>query len=236
MSLIGEALKKAHLDAIRQDGPSPRLAHTPGVAHYRPSPTSHKREWTLALVVSNLLLALAITAFFLWPRAGASSEATVAPPVDSASGPVRSALPLTDETEPAMTETAPLKPPATPAEQPASQVRAPESEPSTAVIEPPATTRKATVAESSSRTSSPAGTRAVDGLVAGQVYLRSVPVPDGTELILNGMSVAGGRGVALINGRMVREGDRVGPFTVGSMGDRKVALEYKGITIYLKMP
>ena len=234
MSLIGEALKKAHLEAIRQDGSSAGLAHTPGVAQYRQRPSAGRTGWSAALVISNVVLALIVATVVIWrwnertprdPVPAISTESAGAPTsTEAPSSPVAATAADTATSSPA---TAPSR--AESAEpRPVAAAAAAAVSPSEPVVE--------AVAPPPVKPAPAPAPRAVDGLVAGQTYMRSVPVPGGQDLVLNGMSVSGGVGVALINSRMVRTGDRIGPFTVGSIGDRRVELGYKGITIYLKMP
>lgn len=224
MSLIGEALKKAHLEAIRQDGSGAGLAHTPGVAHYRQLRGETRPGWSRILVASNVVLALVVAAIVFWPK---NSEDSPAPPPtklaeQSASrAAVAQPLPRTP-LETAETSVDEISATAAPQLAPTAVPPPVEHAPAEPAPPPPAP--------------APAQSRAVDGLVSGQTYMGSVPVPGGNDLVLNGMSVSGGGGVALVNSRMVRSGDRIGPFTVGTIGDRKVELAYKGITIYLKMP
>lgn len=231
MSLIGEALKKAHLEAVRQDGSSAGLAHTPGVAHYRQR-HSARTGWSTALVVSNVVLALIVAAVVLW-RWNDRPLQNPAP-----------AIPAQSTSVPATVEALPLPAAETgnavATELPAIETpRVGSTEPRPAAVEEEIS-RPEPVAEPVTpppvRPAPAPSPRSVDGLMAGQTYMRSIPVPGGQDLVLNGMSVSGGVGVALINSRMVRTGDRIGPFTVGSIGERRVELGYKGITIYLKMP
>ncbi len=241
MSLIGEALKKAHLEAVRQDGSSARLAHTPGVAQYRQPHPAGRRWWTTALVASNILLALIVAAAVVWKTSGSTESSASAPPgaTSNATGAAPPTVIAAASSPPG--ERPGLSATATPAEAAVTATSSREAlarhEPA-AVVAPTLSSTPAQKEPAVAETPAPRSTapRTVDGLVAGQTYMRSVPVPGGSELVLSGMSVVGERGVALINSRMVRAGDRVGPFVVGTIADRRVALDYKGITVYVKMP
>jgi hypothetical protein len=73
------------------------------------------------------------------------------------------------------------------------------------------------------------------GLVNGRTYARTARTSDGYELTLYGLSIAGDRGVALLNGRVLSEGDRIGDFTVGSIERGRVEIRDGDFRIYLTM-
>lgn len=262
MSLIGDALKKAHLETVRQDGSSTRLVHTPGVAQYRSDPSRVGRKgWTIALVASNVLLAIVVASVVFWginrdgsgaeasPTAPAGSQAVSAGTTASESStetPPASEPETVAEPSPALVATTGQKPstsrpaPAETETSPPAQALEPEA-PRVAAQQPsaPAASTQAPSRPTppvTKTTSSSVAPRTRGGFTDGQTYMRSIPVPGGRDLQINGMSVAAGRGVALINGKMVKEGDRIGPFTVGKIADRRVQFHYEDITIYLKMP
>lgn len=243
MSLIGDALKKAHLEAVRQDGRRLHLAHTPGVAHYRSTAPSPSRPW-LALFCLNVALAIAVAALAFWAWQQRQDAPAPVPAVQSTTPPFTQA-----SVQPSSVKAEPV-PVAEPAaarvsnDAPAPK-RSVEPAPPPAIVESVTTTmpvEEHTVAhgqvEISPAFSEPAtrSGRTRGGLVDGQTYMRTLPVPGGTELVLNGMSIAGGRGVALINGRMLREGDQVGPFRIERIANRRIELSYEDITVYLRLP
>lgn len=236
MSLISEALRKAHTEAMRQDSAGARVFHTPGSVDFPREPQS-RRPLIMAIAVSNLLLVVVVSLVVYHVIArGTTSGATETPVLTAAVEPV-SAQPQAAATQ---GETTPV-PAASPVEETSTPTPRPVTSPApeaTVVAESQAPTEPRVVAQRLERdeTPSPQSTVHRTGLVNGQTYMRSIPTVGGSDIVLNGVSVVGDRGVALINGRMVREGERVGGFTVGKISGRQVELRTDGLQVYLRLP
>lgn len=236
MSLIGDALKKAHLEAVRQDGMTTHMVHTPGVPQFRREPRAMK-SWMTVLLVSNVIVIAIVSSVVLW---GMKRE-----PTNSAPPPEKKTLtaePIVASAQTDLASQSTSAPDSPGAAQPSTSAIADRSQTETAKPAAPPQTASETKPESTTPTRTPpplsttAQKKSRNGFVDGQTYMKSVPVPGGAELILNGISVVGDRGVALINSRMIREGDRIGPFLVGTIGNRRVQLLYDDISIYLRLP
>jgi hypothetical protein len=237
MSLISEALRKAHTEAMRQDSAGARVIHAPGSVDFPREPQS-RRPLIVAIAVANLLLVIVVSlgVYHVISR-GTASGATETPIVAAAAEPAVSVQSRAAVTQP---ETTPV---------PAASLPEETSPPAPRPVTLPAPTA-AVVAQERSPTESrvapqrierdeqalPQPTRHRTGLVNGQTYMRSIPTAGGSDIVLNGVSVVGDRGVALINGRMVREGERVGEFTVGAIRGRQVELRTDGLQVYLRLP
>lgn len=236
MSLISEALKKAHTEAMRQDSTGARVIHAPGSVDFPREPPS-RRPLIVAIAVANLLLLIVVSlgVYHVISRGTASGAAET--PVLTAA--VETPVTAQSQAVVAQSETTPA-PAASPAEAttpppPAVTSPAPTA---AAVAEEQAPTESRVAPQQPERDETPPllSTMHRTGLVNGQTYMRSIPTVGGSEIVLNGVSVVGDRGVALINGRMVREGERVGGFTVGKISGRQVELRTDGLQIYLRLP
>jgi hypothetical protein len=235
MSLISEALRKAHTEAMRQDSAGGRVIHAPGSVDFPREPQS-RRPLIVAIAVSNLLLVVVVSlvVYHVISRGTASGAAetpvlvaAVEPPVSALS---QAALAQPETTPPPTAsplEEVPPPPRAVTSPAPTAAVVAEERAPTEPRIAPQQLERDEPA---------PQPTRHRTGLVHGQTYMRSIPTAGGSDIVLNGVSVVGDRGVALINGRMVRQGERVGEFTVGTISGRQVELRADGLQVYLRLP
>lgn len=258
MSLISEALRKAHLDAMRQEKGEPRMYHTPGSID-TPSVPPSRRPLLAVVLLSNLVLLVAVAAIVWYAvnrftageaqeRPGrTAAEAAAAPPsVERPVAPAAAAVAGSPQPRPAgSVDAEPVAPapeqrvPDTAAAvvpRPARTRPAPEEQPAErkvvgSIESPPEETVRRAAADATER-----GGRSRDGLLDGQTYVKTVPTPGGNEVTLNGVSVVGGRGVAIVNGRVVGEGDRVGGFVVEGVEPGRVKLRYRDISIYLALP
>jgi len=195
MSIISEALKRAHIEAVRQDRVQARLYRTPGVADY-PTRESRRRV-ALALLATNAAL-VGIVGFMVWSRREA--------PLRSASARV---IPDAPRALPAPAPSIVAAVPVAPKEQPREAPKVPS--PSAVVSER-------------------------DGLVAGRSYSERLTSKRGEELVLSGITIAGDRGAALMNGKVLWEGERIGSFVVNKVARDRVELQYRDIVVYLRLP
>jgi hypothetical protein len=237
VSLISEALRKAHTEAMRQDSAGARVFHTPGSVDFPREPQS-RRPLIMAIAVSNLLLVVVVSlvVYHVISRGTASGAAetpvltaAVEPPVFAQS---QAAVAQPESTP--VPAASPVEETPTPAPRPVTSPA-----PAAAVVAEERSPTESRVAPQKIEHDEPAPTpptRHRTGLVNGQTYMHSIPTVGGSDIVLNGVSVVGDRGVALINGRMVREGERVGGFTVGKISGRQVELRTDGLQVYLRLP
>lgn len=220
MSLIAEALRKAHLDARQQE--AARGGHVPYVAAAiravrRPS----KAPWIAALVASNLLIALLVLgAFRLSGGGGAAAAANPAPP------------PQAPPLAPAAQAPAPER---LSAEAPAARpVPTAGSAPAPAVAPPPAVPRVARPGADPAPALPPRPEVGGSGGELRAAYGTSLP--DGQKLELSGIVATPAGKQAMINDRLVREGDRIEGLTVVRIDRRGVELRGEAGLLYLEIP
>jgi hypothetical protein len=235
MSLISEALKKAHNEAMRQDSTGARVIHAPGAVDFPREPQS-RRPLIVAIAVANLLLVIVVSlgVYHVISR-GTASGATETPvltaavetPVTAQSNAVAAQIETTPAPAASSAEAISLPPRAVTSPAPTAAAVAEEQTPTESRVAPQRLERDEPPPQSTVHRT---------GLVHGQTYMRSIPTVGGSDIVLNGVSVVGDRGVALINGRMIREGERVGGFTVGKISGRQVELRTDGLQVYLRLP
>lgn len=249
MSLISEALKKAHMEALRQESSTGRLHRLPGGVDM--PERGSRRAMLLMIVASNLIVVSAIViAAWFFMRTQTNDGAIVVSSIAA-----QAPRPQTLATPPVVTPAPATAADDRQAERPAAPRRtAPrqETKPATApaatpeVDEPiapprplPRLSRKLPAAQDAPpRETEPVRARSEKpqrGLVNGRTYARTARTSDGFELTLYGLSIAGDRGVALLNGRVLSEGDRIGDFTVGTIERGRVEILDGEFHIYLVM-
>ncbi|MHB0969171.1 MAG: hypothetical protein ACYC7A_00225 [Thermoanaerobaculia bacterium] len=255
MSLIGEALKKAHMEALRQESSTGRLYRLPGGVDM--PERGSRRAMLVMIVASNLIIVSAIViAAWAFSRTSQSKDSAIAVssiaveaprPQTVAAPPVVAPAPVTAVDKPVPHQAERIPAPERPALAPPDEAKpaiaraaAPEGDEPVAEPRPlPRLSRKAP-ATAIALPAEDDGVRARSdkprrGLVNGRTYARMARTSDGYELTLYGLSIAGDRGVALLNGRVLSEGDRIGDFTVGAIERGRVEIRDGEFRIYLTM-
>jgi hypothetical protein len=241
VSIISDALKRAHLETVSRERPQRWAQRTPGTVDY-PEQRSWRGRVPLVLGAANVVLILLIGGVLhlrsgdatLWSSQQPAETRTVAPVQAHAAAPVPPAVEQRSMQAPAApaAET-PVVVASAPARNLSQEFPARHSPPAvhegTAPLAAGAPVRKiALPVEASPRTR--------DGLVEGRTYVETVPLQDGSKLTLYGLTKAGGRGAALINGKVAWEGERVGDFVVERVERSRVQLRYGDIKLYLTLP
>lgn len=210
MSLIAEALRKAHLDAKQQEaahrGRAPYVAAA-GHTGRRPS----KAPWIVALVASNLVIAVVAVSALRW------SWRDQAPAAPSAAAAEPTAAVTEAEPPPATHAVAAEAPAPTPATRPApppAQVPAPTPEPA-----------------------APQAARGTTGPPDEPTrFSYAMSLPDGRRVELSGVVSTSVGNQAMINDRLVRVGDRVEELKVVRIDRRGVELQGERGRVYLEIP
>jgi hypothetical protein len=234
MSLISDALRKAHTEAAQQD----RAQHQFYMSHGGRAGTAG-RGMTRGTVVLAALVGACVTAaaaLFYMTRVApvrASGPAPVTAQVVAASSPAPSpGAPAEASPSPAR-ESAPAQP-----VKPVSQAVPPaRTKPERSA---PSSQATAGTTEESVRQEAPIREEAApprrtsrDHFVQGETYLSPIVGPLGTGLSLSGISSARGASVAIINGNLVRAGATVGPFVIEEIEQRRVRVRYVDVIFWL---
>ncbi|HUP42663.1 MAG TPA: hypothetical protein VM599_05570 [Thermoanaerobaculia bacterium] len=232
MSLIAEALRKAHLDAKQQE--AARRGHVPYVAAAisavrRPS----KAPWIAALVASNLLIALLVLGAFRlsWGDGEAAAANPAAPPP----APASPAAPGDPEEATAAPAAQAPAPESLSAEAPAARpVPTAGSALAPVVAPPPAPPPVARPGADPAPAPPPRPEVRGSGGALRVAYGTSLP--DGRRLELSGVVATPVGNQAMINDRLVREGDRIEGLTVVRIDRRGVELRGEAGLLYLEIP
>ena len=238
MSIISDALKRAHLEAINRDRPQRWNHRTPGTVDY-PEQQPWRVRFPFMLGVANVVLVLLIGGA-IYLRGSIATTCTSPQPSESrvlTTEPTHAdSVPPAAGTKGRPRPTTVTRTAAIAASTPAtSESRAVEAQTSLSVPTP----GSAPVAVAPRQRAAPlpiANPRTRDGLVDGRTYVEAVPLPDGDKLTLYGLTKAGGRGAALINGKVAWEGDHVGDFVVERVERSRVQLRYRDIKVFLMLP
>jgi len=237
MSLINEALRRARLEAARQE--AARRGDPPPVL---PAALPDRRRFPWTLFVSALVIGVVLTGATLWLM-GWNRAATPSPPV-----PVETA-------EAATARLAPAQPTNPARERSATPLTATPSTPR-ARIPRPETARKAEAPAQSPR-SRPIDTSGAGGddarpaaaihctpapaagseasLVDGFTYVASIDVR-GRHLVLSGIAWSASHPTAVLNDAAVGKGDEVAGFRVIKVEPDRVELQADGKTVFLRLP
>lgn len=241
MSLINEALKRARLEAARQDAAGQRMPVSSLPSHVPP----RRSAWTglaLGLAAGVLLSLIAFGAVMMAlrrpaPPADAPAVATAPPPVgmNETASAMESTAPSTSSAGPAETTpgapTGTTTPAATAASSPSippvsespsatTPAAAPEPAPPTA---PPAETAAIPAPPSApAPTTVPAATPAAPAL---RTYVKEAKLPGGEQLKLDFIVWSESQTFAQINGRLIGVGERVEGFTLERIERRQVELQ-----------
>jgi hypothetical protein len=228
MSLIDEALKRAEKEGQRgrrQDAPQPPLSPEPPEAPATPDAgdaDSHPSPWRTPLLLAILAVLLLAAGFFGYR---ALTDATPLPPRPAAGDIVRKRPPATPAptTRPAAAPAAaptpaPTTRPAAAGPKPARAAKAPAPKPAARPTTRPAATAKKP--PESARPRRP---------------VRPAPLVDVSAFRLSAIMVGPEGPTAIINGRFVSVGDRIGQATVTRITRSSVDLEIAGERITVGM-
>lgn len=226
MSLISEALRKAHLEALQQDRDQRRFYMNHGGRQAHVTRGGSRTSIAIAILASLCVICAGALLYITLDR---SSAASAAAPVVEASRPVPQAVAVPRAPEVVTTPEQTTPAAATRAEKPAIATAASDkTRPRKRASDRPAKTASAVVA---SRPAPPRLER--DGFRAGETYGSPVLGPFGTEVVLTGITALRGQHVAIINGSTVRAGTAVGPFVVEEIEARRVRLKYVDISFFV---
>jgi hypothetical protein len=238
VSLISEGLKKAHLEALRQDRQQRRVYLGSGRVD-----VPARNHSALALISAALIgasIVLAVTAYWI-SRESAPVTRPEASATPAALTPVKRATPVASRAAaqapaPARAKTgrpakaeivAPISSSVSPA-----KVREQVRPRSTTVAQPDVEDEAATILRPDERDPAPSG-RVRDHLRDGQTYASPLSAPGGVEVSLSGISSSGGESVAIMNGNVVRAGSNVGPFVVERIERGRVLLRYIDVRVWM---
>lgn len=211
MSLISDALKKAHVEAAQQDRTRYRDYMNNAGRASAAFPTSHGTV-VLAAVLGGCVTA-GVGVLYLMR--------TVRVP----------ALPVREgRVEARVSQPAVQRPPAPTVQPPApAPVVVVRSSPKPVAEAPAPAPRKATRAA----VAAPSAPKSRDRFVDGETYASPVLGPLGAELKLNGISSTRGDAVAIINGALMRVGGTVGPFVIEEIESRRIRVRYVDVRFWV---
>lgn len=232
MSLISEALKKAQMDALRQDRLEQRFYMT-HAGRAGEGENSH----TYAIVISSFAGACVATAAALFYLTHAREPIRVpatSRPVVSAPAPV--AAPSA-RTSPAPQPAAAVTQRVAPHNATGQRRTSPREERAASVAHAERHNDVMAPAEREQPRDTPVpalSRRQIrDGFREGATYASPVTGPLGAELTMTGISSLGGQFVAIINGGLVRGGSTVGPFAIEEIQARRVRVRYVDVSFWL---
>lgn len=253
MSLISEGLKKAHLEAQRQDREERRRYMSSGVVDAPRRDGVSPALVMLAAALGGALVfgsgavylmkpssATPVKASSVAQSAVASIATPVAPPVAAApqTTPSPAAAPPVADAAPASKPAAqenPTRPAVAVAERPARREPPSAAKPEDAAPPMDRSAHRATAEPSPARTEErprrTLGTR--NPFVSGETYASPISGPGGIEVTLSGISSVRGNSVAIMNGTIVRAGSMVGPFKVERIDRERVLLRYLDVEFWL---
>ena len=235
MSLIDEALKRARLDAARQDE-AQRRAGVPWVPTM--APTRRRRAWMPAVLAGAIVAIVGIGLGLVLFRGGAPEPvpataepvAVEAPP--AAAPPTASQPVLVEEGLPAPAQQAP---PVGPEPAPVPQAAAPSPPPPTAERRPAAPSqpppRRIEPAPPAAVPSTPSAVSTATDPGA-PTYLRDADLPSGKRLSLTGIAYSA-QPIAVINGTVVGPGEFVEGYAVAKIEPDRVELRSDEGTVVL---
>ena len=225
MSLILEALKKLEREKQAGEPGFVVLSHLPWAAG------RSRGAWAAWSAAGLLAVAAVGAAFWHWPRPrvapAAEAPAAASPPSTAPAGSRLAAVPSTTSASagpgrPADVETGVGEPPVVP-QRPFA--RPAETAPA-AAASPADAAHPRTAPEGG-----PPAAPSIEGASAGAAPVATIPAPTptpGVELRLNAISVRDGLPVAILNDRLVREGDIFDGIRVLRIGEAEVEVEVAG--------
>lgn len=235
MSLISDALRKAHLEAAQLDRTQRNFYMNHGGRSTRTSAATTRGTVILAAVMGGCVTAGAAVIYMArtlpeHPSARAREVVGVKP----ADAPAPALAPAV--APPPMTTDRPeSRPPARKA-IPAQRAERSEQPRPKPVPEKNAVPEQTVAAERQPEpavVAAPPRRASRDQFVDGATYDSPIRGPFGTELILSGISSTRGGSLAIINGNLLRAGATVGPFVIEEIEPRRVRVRYVDVRFWL---
>lgn len=242
MSLIDEALRRARQEAARQDAArrDERYRHVPVL----PPTAARKRSPSVSPVLIGAIVAACVVAGIVIgmmlgrDRGEEEKAAAITPAAPLETAPLvetpRPAIVVEETPQPAPTPEAPTPTPVPtptperrPEEPPRQEVPIAEAEPVD-----PAPVLDATPAPVPTPEPTPAAPAPAQEI---RTYVREVPLPDGGSLRLNGIAFSSSKPVALINDRVLSEGESYQGFLVTDIQAGMVELQGNGMTVRVSL-
>lgn len=224
MSLIGEALKRARLEAARREGEERGTAHSTMPA-YLPARRRSRATWIAATLLAALTGAAAV--YLLLRPAASTPPFSAHPPLlgKEDGGPGDDSM-----VEPAAVPTRSTPPPATPSPAASPSLAPPASAGS------PQSTVKAPSVPSPVPTAAPAApaAAAVPSTAGARVYVRVAEL-GGTRLELDGIVASETDPVAMINRKLLGIGEGLDGWVVEKIEAKQVTLRGGRETVVLKL-
>jgi hypothetical protein len=231
MSLIGEALKRARLEAARRDAEERGTVYSEAPA-YVPQRRGLSRWPAAGVLLAGLALGVLVgTAIFLALRQARPTPGEIAAsPREARPAPVAAAAEATSPPAPpieALTAAAPSGPVAPPvAAGPAGSPpdpASPDTSTAAAIQAAPAAGR---------REAAPAA----PPFASGRSYLRAVVLPSGGRLELDGIVASADAPLTMINRQLLSPGETVEGFTVERIEPNQVTLRRSdGVVVILRL-
>lgn len=230
MSLISDALRKAHLEAAQLDRTQRNFYMNHGGRSTRTSATTTRGTVILAAVMGGCVTAGAAVIYMArtlpeHPSARAREVVGVKP----ADAPAPALAPAVAP-PPMTTERAEARPPERKVVPPQKSER---SERPLAKVRPETTVAEARQPERQAAVPAPPRRASRDQFVDGQTYDSPIRGPFGTELTLSGISSTRSGSLAIINGNLLRAGATVGPFVIEEIEPRRVRVRYVDVRFWL---
>lgn len=211
MSLIGEALKRARLEAARREGEERGTAHS-SMPAYVPERRRFPTAWVIGLMAAGAI-GVAVAMLLMRPAPPAPTAATeAAPPPAAAPAPVEPAAP------------APVLPVSPPESEPQPPVTAPAAAPA-AKAPPPVETAPPTSRPAAAEPPVPPGAR---------VYVGAAEIGS-TRLELDGIVASATDPVAMINRKLLGIGEGLDGWVVEKIEPKQVTLRGGSETIVLRL-
>ncbi len=242
MSLINEALRRARLEAARQE--AARRGDPPPVL---PAALPDRRRFPWGLFALALVIGFVIAATAVWlvgwnARSHSDAPETVvhssaASTAKLAEGAATSAAPATAQPSPAETTMPVERPAATPAPKTISPPSSPAPSPEATVAPETQVHPPAVRAAAATRPAPPESARdeSHTSFVDGYTYVGSIDV-HGRRLVLGGIAWSSIQPTAVLNDAVVGVGDEVAGFRVLAVQPNRVKLSTEGKKFYLRLP
>lgn len=226
MSLISDALRKAHLEAAQLDRTQRNFYMNHGGRSTRASASTTRGTVILAAVMGGCVTAGAAVIYMArtlpeHPSARAR-EVVGVKPADApapALAPAVAPPPMTTERVPEAQAPQRRAVPVQKVERtesPRPKVRPEKQQAEVPAVEP-----------------APRRRASRDQFVDGQTYDSPIRGPFGTELVLSGISSTRGGSLAIVNGNLLRAGATVGPFVIEEIEPRRVLVRYVDVRFWL---
>lgn len=230
MSLISDALRKAHLEAAQLDRTQRNFYMNHGGRTSRTSAATTRGTVILAAVMGGCVTAGAAVIYMArtlpeHPSARVREEVGVRPGAAPAPALAPAVAPPPMSAERFEARPVERKPP--------SPASAPRSETPRPKVRQEKSVAAARQAEVPAAAPAPQRRTSRDQFVDGQTYDSPIRGPFGTELVLSGISSTRGGSLAIINGNLMRAGGTVGPFVIEEIESRRVRVRYVDVRFWL---